>query len=259
MPNIEKPNQQFEKRNQTYKIIDAILQQPELKEAMEKGNFIWQNKFHEFDVYDHSADYLKHILDLTTDPDIIAAAYLHDIGKPMVAKPKKDKKTGKAIYKDANNKTPYHDFTDHEKIGAQYVRDLDPKIFNNINKLLSNSNIRLDKEKIAQLINCHYLPMKGIKSLREIIKNNGKFEEWQKRFQELTESLDKPEEAPDISKEEILTMFLADKLAQGPNLPDKNELLAIREIMANENFSIEDLKMIYQIQQENFKNKVYDY
>lgn len=259
MPKFELPSNEREKRDLVYKIIDAILEQPELKEAMKKGNFLWQNKFHEYDVYDHSADFLKHIKELTSDPNMIAAAYLHDIGKPMVAQPKIDKKTNVPVYKNNDQALPYHEFTDHEKVGAKYIRELNPEVFNKINQALNPVNIQIDQETVAQLVNSHYLPMRGIKGIREIIKTGGTYEEWLEAFKKLNEYLNKPAEAPDISKEQILTMFLADKLAQGPNLPDKEELMAIRDLMAKNNFSPVELKKIYELQQANFKNKVWDY
>lgn len=252
---MEQPK--FEKRDKVYHIIDSLLSVEEIKNAMEKGNFLWQNVFHEYDVYDHSADYLKHIKKFSDDPNIIAASYLHDIGKPMVAKPKLDKKTGQVLEKEPG--IPYHSFDDHEKVGADFIRNLDPKTFTELNKKF---NLDLDQERISQLINCHYLPMKGIKGLRKLIKEEKTFAEWKQAFEKLEQSLDKPAEAPNVPRSEILLMFLADKLAQGPNLQDKNELMAIRDIMSKENLTSKDkkkeLEKIYQIQQDNLKNKIWD-
>ena len=124
------------------------------------------------------------------------------------------------------------------------------------------NNIYKNNERISQLINCHYLPMKGIKGLRTLIKEEKPYQEWVQAFNNLEQSLDKPAEAPDVPRSEILLMFLADKLAQGPNLADKQELMAIRDIMSDNDLSDQEkekgLEKIYNLQQENYKNKIWD-
>jgi len=53
-----------------------------------------------------------------TDSNIVAAAYLHDIGKMVVAKEKI--KNGVLLEKEPGK--PYHEFTTHEIVGAQMVK-----------------------------------------------------------------------------------------------------------------------------------------
>ena len=72
--------------------LDSIMEA--LPEVQKEKN-LWQNNFHEFDVYHHTVKFVEHlkkILDEENheiDLNLIAAGWLHDIGKPTMAKPKK--------------------------------------------------------------------------------------------------------------------------------------------------------------------------
>jgi hypothetical protein len=196
------------------------------------GKNLWQNAFHEFDVYDHTLDYVKHLKTMTSDEEIVAAGYLHDIGKPAVAKLKY--KNGKLLEKE--NGKPYHEFDDHEIVGEQIVRTMTPQFFN---------EYQLNQERIAKLVGNHFLPMDGIKAMRKT-KN---YEEFKEEYAKLEQTLDNS----GSKREEVLMMFIADCLSKGKGCTDIEELKAIREsLLGNLNFSTET---IYQLQKKMYGGK----
>lgn len=210
------------------KLEQRILEMPEIQ--VEKG--LWQNTFHEFDVFDHTIDYVNHMKNMTFDTEMIVAGYLHDIGKPKTSKLKY--KDGKLQEKEPGK--PYHDFDDHEAIGEQMVRKMDPGFF---------YENELNQERIAKLVGCHYLPLRGIKSMRKA-KDYAEFET---RYKELEETLDKS----GLKREDVLTMFLADCLAKGKGCTDIDELFAIRNVLLGNKES--SLKEIYKVQKQVYGGK----
>jgi hypothetical protein len=207
--------------------LDDILRSlPEVK----AGRGLWQNEHHEFDVYDHTLEFVKYVRELTDDTHIIAAGYLHDIGKPVVAKPKVD-----GVVQDPRTGQSYHTFDDHDRVGENMVREMDPRLFEGLD---------LDQGRVASLVGCHYLPMKGVKDLRE----TANYGEFLYAYQMLQQTL----EESSVPKEDILIMFLADKLAQGEGCTDREELFAIRNALLGYET---DLKKIYHMQKEVRANR----
>jgi len=188
-----------------------------------KGKDLWQNKFHDFDVYKHTLEFVKHLKKLTDDPDLICAGYLHDVAKPVVAELKyKDSKI-----QEKEKGKPYHSFHGHEKKGEEMVLHMDSNFF---------KKYGLSQKRIARLVAVHYSPMKGIKKMRKS-KN---YQEFLNNFYKLKKEL----ESCDVSKQDILLMFLADRLAQGEGCIDKEELFAIRECLLDND---SNLKKIYSL------------
>jgi HD superfamily phosphodiesterase len=203
-----------------------ILEIPELL----KGKNLWQNKFHEFDVYRHTLECVKHLKKLTLDKNIIVAGYFHDIGKPVTAVIEKEK----AETAEKHKGKQYHDFDDHEYVGKKIIDKMNPDFF---------KKYGLDKNKIARLVEAHYLPMKGVKAMR----NAKSYSDFKDEFKKLELRIDKS----GLSREEVLLMFLADKLAQGKFCTDKEELFLIKDaLLARENCS---LAKIYEIQKKYAK------
>ena len=207
------------------KTLDQLLiSLPEVK----AGKGIWQNPFHEFDVYDHSLDFVKHIKDLTDDLNLIVAGYLHDIGKPVCKIPTyKD-----GVLQEKEPGKPYHRFKNHEHVGANMVREMNSNIF---------LQYGLDKIKIADLVECHFIPMKNIREMRKTTTFDN--------FMEKYNALEREFDGCNVSRKEIMTMFLADKLAQGKGCTDKHELFAIRNAVLGKDVS---LKEIYNLQQKEY-------
>jgi hypothetical protein len=195
------------------------------------GKGVWQNAFHEFDVYGHTIDYVRNLDKLTLDPDLIAAGYLHDIGKPLVAKVKMKK--GEIQEKEPGK--PYHEFEAHEKVGEEMVRNMDLALF---------KELRLDQGRIARLVGAHFLPMIGIKAMR----NANNYSEFKSEYHQLEQVLDDTY----LGRENVLLMFLADKLAQGKFCTDQEELFAIRNSLLTANPTIVEL---YDLQKNIYGGK----
>ena len=106
------PNDKIEKY-ETLPFEKELIKLP----ALEKGKDLWQNNFHEFDVYDHTLKFVEFIKKFyreenrQIDPNLIAASYLHDIGKPVVA----IEKIKNGVLQEKEPGKPYHEFEDHEK------------------------------------------------------------------------------------------------------------------------------------------------
>ncbi len=222
--------------------IDRVM---EALPEVQAGKDFWQNDFHEFDVYEHTAKFVKHMKEILDDedneidPHLVVAGWLHDIGKPVVATPKmKD-----GVQAEREPGKLYHGFTNHEIEGEEMVRRMDPQIF---------EALGLDQEKIASLVYCHYLPMKGIKETRKTA-NWDDFLQQYEGLKKVLIDIETTEERTPVSKREVLLMFLADKLAQGdPDkyVTDQGELFAIRDALLSEDSEQEQqrLKDIYELQ-----------
>lgn len=197
------------------------------------GRGIWQNKFHEFDVYDHTMHYVDFLKQMTCDIEMIVAGYLHDIGKPVVKKPKI--KDGKLEEKAAG--IPYHEFDNHEIVGEEMVRNMP-------NQLFTTSS--LDQARIARLVGAHYLPMEYIKKMRK----TASYTEFEQQYKQLEEALD----STGLPRANVMTMFLADCLSKGRGCTDIDELKLARTVIVN-NGNPELLKDLYGMQKIMYSGK----
>jgi hypothetical protein len=230
--NQQNDRENVEKTEVNYDEIDRVFGNlPEVR----AGDNVWQNKFHEFDVLRHTRVFVDRVKEITNDPEIIVAGWLHDIGKPVVATPKLDKN---GLQMERESGKPYHEFTNHEVVGEEMVKVMPTELFEQFN---------LNQEKVASLVGCHYLPMKGIKAMRET-KNFSDFVLAFNQLKELLESLS-------VTKEEVLSMFIADCFSKGVTCSDQPELLPIREVLLQETQSEEDLRQLYQIQKDMYGGK----
>ena len=191
---------------QTSRLEQELAALPEVT----RGRNLWQNEMHEYDVYDHTMAYAHVMKTLSEDPNMIAAAYLHDVGKPVTAKPKTEGVREKA------EGMPYHHFHGHELEGAKIVRRMAPALFRTHG---------LVQEKVAALVEHHYAPMKGIKAMRKEATWEGFYECYRRLDDELQHL------SGGVRKAEVLMMFLADKLGQGKSVPDIDELRLLHEAM----------------------------
>jgi putative nucleotidyltransferase with HDIG domain len=240
--NHQEQNNLIEKKENTN--LDNIMESlPEVQ----AGKNLWQNRFHEFDVYGHTIKFVEHLKEILKqgdgnfDPNLIAAAWLHDIGKPITAKARERN----GIFEEREPGKPYHEFPDHEIIGAEMVKKMDSSFF---------EKLGLNQEKVASLVNCHFIPMKGIKDMRQT-KNWQEFLEKYYNLKKKLEDMNNSKNMEPVSKEEVLLMFLADKLAQGDPekfVTDREELFSIREALLSSDQSQERsvLEKIYQLQKE---------
>ena len=241
--NQQNDRENVEKTEVNYDEIDRVFGNlPEVR----AGDNVWQNKFHEFDVLKHTRVFVDRVKEITNDPEIIVAGWLHDIGKPVVATPKRDKNSNQLFHKSGK---PYHEFTGHEVKGAEMVMALNPKIFEDFD---------LDQKKIAALVAVHALPMNGIKEIRKTSNMNDFKAQYDILKHKIENSIETTDLAP-VSKGEIMSMFLADKLGQGDPekfVTDQKELFAIRDALLAEGPEEEKiLQNIYNIQKEMYGNK----
>jgi len=194
------------------------------------GKDVWQNPFHEYDVYTHTLHMVNAIKQYTDDTELIVAAYLHDIGKPTSTILKI--KDGKVLEKSSGK--PYHEFDDHEYIGEQMVREMTYTFF---------PEFGINQEHVAKLVGAHFTPMKGIKEMRKTTDYNS----FLKTYENLKEQLDET----GLPRSEVMTMFTADCVAKGKGCTDIVELSFIKlAIMNNDKW----IKEAYLLQQKYHQN-----
>ena len=197
-----------------------------LVKEVQAGKGCIQNPFHEFDVYDHTLVMVNEVKKLTTDKEVIAAAWLHDIGKPVVAEPRI--KNGEIMFNEHGQQ--YQTFPDHEVVGEKMVHNLDQQLF---------IRHELSQARIAKLVGSHFLPMKGIKKMRK----TASWSDFIQAFKDLETTLDQTGD-----KVKVLTMFVADTIAKGQGAEDIAELMAIRQAYLDQD-NQDLLIRIYKIQQ----------
>jgi len=235
--NLENPDFEEIKSNsyEKFQFEEEIKNFPELT----KGKDLWQNKFHEFDVYEHSLKFVEFIKKFaqqnnkSLDPNIVAAAYLHDIGKPVIAKEKI--KDGILLEKEPGK--PYHEFDDHEILGEQMVRKMPNNFFDSYS---------LDQEKVAKLVGAHFIPMKSIKQMRKTTN----FLDFVSSYHELEKRLDET----GLTREEVMELFVADSYAKGTGCTDLDELIKTMEAVLSGGQE-EKIKELYKIEKSMYGNK----
>ncbi|PIN94937.1 hypothetical protein COU53_01655 [Candidatus Pacearchaeota archaeon CG10_big_fil_rev_8_21_14_0_10_30_48] len=203
---------------------ERLIQLP----SIQAGKGMWQNEYHEFDVYDHTIAVIDALKKETEDIDLISAGYLHDIGKPVSAK----LRFYEGVLQEKEPGIPYHTFKDHERIGEELVLQMPDEFF---------SEYGLNKEKIAKLVGAHYLPMQGIHKMREA----GNFVDFLEAYRNLEKAIDKTE----LDRNEVMGIFLADCIGKGDAPEDQQELLLVRDILLGEG----DLNEIYNIQKNTIR------
>lgn len=228
---IEKP----ENNKEEYSFEEELKNFP----LLEKGRGLWQNDFHEFDVYDHTLKVVEHVKKLAkesenmADPNMVAAAYFHDIGKPATAEVKiKD-----GVITKRSSEQIYHSFPGHEIIGEKMVRDMPADFF-----------IRhdLDQEKVAKLVGVHFIPMKNIIKMRKI----SNYQDFVSQYHELERTLDES----GLGRKEVMDLFTADSYAKGDNRTDQPELMVVRDAIL-QNGQGDSIRAIYEIQKTAYGGK----
>lgn len=194
-------------------------------EVLIKGKGIKQNRYHQWDVYDHSIKVVEHVKKSGADNTLIVAAYLHDLGKVINAQPRKDKNG--VVQKDSlgNN---YHVFDSpkrHEQTGAEYVEnEISQEYFDEFG---------VDKNEVVELVRHHFLPMTHIKKMYEAKS----LEEMTQHYNNLVKKLD---EVP-VDKDKLMTLFYADTLAKSEDNKDQENIIMIYEHLMNNKHSMEDI------------------
>lgn len=195
---------------------------------IESQKEIWQNEFHEFDLYNHTLACVGYLKEMNSHVDLLVAGYLHDIGKCLTKVPTK------VVFDNYVFKC-FHAFNDYDIVGEEMIRSMNYDFFDNYN---------LNKEKIAKLVGAHYLPMKGIKKIRE----STNWLDFVNSYENLKENLHETE----LRKEDILNLFLADNLAKGNRCSDFDELELIYTVLLKDDLG---LKKVYDVQSELYGGK----
>ena len=205
----------------TQTLEQTINQLPEVQ----AGRGVIQNEFHEFDVYNHTIKVVEALREMTQNTETIIAAYLHDIGKPVVAEPRLY--DGVPQYDEQGRAR--HTFPNHEYIGAQMVREMNSEIF---------TSLELNQDNIAKLVEHHFTPMKGIKQMRKATT----YQEFLTAYETMKNTL----EESGTNLTEIMSLFTADVIGKGSGAEDAEELISIRNAILGQN----TLPEVYQSQKQ---------
>jgi hypothetical protein len=193
----------------------------ELPEIVAGRNLI-QNEYHLHDVFNHTLAVVEHLKTLGAGDNLLATGYLHDIGKPVVARPRY---YGQIQQFDDEGR-PRNTFPNHEVVGARMVRNLSPELF---------EQFRLNQEKIALLVENHYEPMKYIERLRATRNPQD--------FLKLFEQTRKDLVNRGIPLKDLMDLFAADTIGKGDTWGDAKELLKFREALLGIVHPLEVYKM----------------
>lgn len=212
-------------------LIDLLHEEFRKLPEVLAGQDIWQNKFHEFDVFTHTIACVDAVSLLTDKIDVIAAAYLHDIGKPIVKIPKYKE----GILLRHSNGCSYHSFDNHDVVGAKMVKEMNSSFF---------SRFELNQDYIASLVEFHFFPMRFLKQMRR----THNFDEFQKVYFELDSLLlNMP-----LDRVDLLNLFLADSVAKGRTCNDFDELKLFHESLNSQDLNLDQL---YYLQNEKYNDK----
>jgi len=229
-----KENEEVRNENTLSDLEQRLMNLPEIQ----AGIGLIQNEYHAFDVFDHTMEVVRYVKERSSDKDLIAAAYLHDIGKPVTAKPRV---YDGVLQKDEEGRQR-HTFPNHEYVGEEMVREMSNKFFEENN---------LNQEKIGKLVGAHYLPMIGIAKTRK----TRNYQEFVSAFNSLAQEIDKT----GLDREELMNLFHADTLGKGNTFGDGEELLKIKEILVNKSNPEEMIREVYEMQLREAENGKYGY
>ncbi len=189
----------------TIKIIDDLEGLPEVQ----AGKNLWQNKWHRHDVYEHTVEVVRILKELKASPELIAAGWLHDIGKPPTKVLTTDGDGVQICH--PKNGQPYHSFPGHENKGEEMVNEMPEDIFRGLG---------FDRHRVARIVGYHFKPMERVKEAKE----KQTFDNFGAQVRQLSDELDHTG-----MRHEVLTIFYADKASQQPE--DLEFLLGLREYL----------------------------
>ena len=211
---------------------------PKLKQLVELGVVragigLYQNEFHKFDVYQHSLLCVENLINLEAHDDLIAAGYLHDIGKPRLALPLS--KNGQIVTDEEGH--PLHEFKPgHEELGREIVLLLPEELF---------EGLGLNQSVVAEIVGCHYIPMNQFKQLRYVASK----EELRAFYSTFYEVLD---QAP-AGRKDIMDICLADVIAKGTSKPHLMSMKTVYEFLRNGKDKFEELYQYWRIYDKHIK------
>lgn len=190
-----------------------------LHRLVRAGIGVHQNKWHLHDVFTHTVAVVEILKALGADKTLLAAGYLHDIGKPEVRVPELD--GGIAVFSAEGH--AYHDFPNHEEKGKEMVLGMEDSLF---------ERLGVGKAEVAEIVGAHYLPMKCIKRMKKL-PNYLVFEDALSELERTLLSLG-------VRRSYVLDIFYADKASTGEKATDAQFIFAMRDYLAG-NARIGDL------------------
>lgn len=206
-------------------VMEEFLHLPEIQ----AGKDIWQSNYHPKDVFGHTMDVIEiSKKENPNDLDQIIASVLHDIGKPATKKLKLDKKANPKLHEISGELL--HSFEGHEKKGGEIVRTLDKTLF---------EKYGLDQERIAKIVELHFEPLKYINKMKDIGKNITS-EQIKELLDELKTNLEKTG-----LRDEVATIFYADKKSQGDSATDIDFLMEVRNYILGKEIDIEKMTTLF--------------
>jgi len=212
---------------------------PELKRLAELGIVragigLYQNEYHQQDVYQHTLLCVEKLEAMAARDTLIAAGYLHDVGKPRLAVP--IIRGGKMVT-DREGHVLHYFKEGHEALGREMVLLLPEEIF---------ISLGIDQGEVAEIVGCHYLPMKYFMNLKYI---EGK-EQLRSFYEELERALDK---AP-AKRDDIIDIFVADCLAKANIEPHIPALSLLYRFLKGEKDNFAELAELWELYKESIKN-----
>lgn len=208
-------------------VIDDLAKLP----MVQDGKNIWQNKWHPHDVYGHTAEVVRILRDREASRELLAAGWLHDVGKPPMRQIKEENGVRQCH---PETKQPYHSFPGHDSVGAAMVSALPKAIF---------TRLDLDRKRVSEIVRQHFVPMAHVKEMKDQEKKKPSFDAFASSVVELSKALGKPD-----MRTEILTIFHADKVSQ--NSDDLNFLLALLELLQKREGDLQDLQLADELEHE---------
>jgi hypothetical protein len=212
---------------------------PELKKLAElglvKAGIGFYQEFHKLDVYQHTLICVEKLELMGAKNTLIAAGYLHDIGKPRLALP--IFRNGKIATDDEGH--ILHQFKDgHEVLGREMVLLLPEEIF---------AELGIDQEEVAEIVGCHYLPMKYFMNL--------KYVQNKKQLKTIFDEMEKALNSAPAKRENIIDIFVADCLAKlkyaKPHIP---ALKLLYGLLRKEADNFEEVANLWVIYDSHIKN-----
>jgi hypothetical protein len=186
-----------------------------LKRAFEELPFmtaarhIRANSFHEHNLFVHLCRTAEYLIQSQNAPDVIAAGYLHDIAKVVLATPKPQ--------------GTYSKGANHAQIGECIILNMNAAFF---------ASHGLNQRYTARLVGQHDAPLKLMVRLRQQNVNIESFVEGVKQYQQQLHQ--------DAQGSDILDLFWADSRAKG-NCEDLDELGALYHHLRHGQGSVADL------------------
>jgi hypothetical protein len=163
---------------------DVMKKQFESLPFMEAAKMIRSSRIHQHDLRRHMCETARQLMSIESSLDLVAAGYLHDVGKVVVATPKAD-----GIYSIGQN---------HASVGRTIVGNMRKEFF---------VSLGLDQEKIAHVVGEHEFILDRIIGLRDPQIDVAVYT--MRLFEVYTELKE------NCVSEDIIELFWADAVAKG--------------------------------------------